>query len=86
MKRTQISITEQQDLRLAKLAGDLEISKAEAIRQILDRTLDAADAEAEARSVIESTAGLCADYPDWPEWLRSVRGRRADQRLQAAVL
>lgn len=86
MKRTQISITEQQDLQLAKLAADREISKAEAIRQILDRTLDASDAETEARAVIESTAGLCADYPDWPEWLRSVRGRSVDERLQTAGL
>ena len=86
MRRTQIYITDEQDRRLAKLAATRKISKAEAIRQILDRTLDAGDAEAEARSVIESTAGLCADYPDWPEWLRSVRGRSADERLRAAGL
>lgn len=86
MKRTQIYITDEQNRQLAKLASDREISKAEAIRQILDRALDASDAEAEARSLIEGTAGLCADYPDWPEWLRSVRGRSADERLQAAGL
>ena len=36
-----------------------------------------------ARAVIEETAGICADYPDWPEWLRAVRGRSADERLRA---
>jgi hypothetical protein len=86
MRRTQIYITDEQDRQLAKLASDRDISKAEVIRQILDRALDASDAEAEARSLIESTAGLCADYPDWPEWLRSVRGRSADERLRAAGL
>jgi hypothetical protein len=86
MKRTQIYITEDQDQQLTKLAAEREISKAEAIRQILDRALDATNAEAEARALIESTAGLCADYPDWPEWLRSVRGPTADERLQAAGL
>jgi len=84
MRRTQIYITEDQDQQLTKLAANREISKAEAIRQILARALDASDAEAEARALIESTAGLCAAYPDWPEWLRSVRGRTADERLQAA--
>lgn len=86
MRRTQIYITEEQNRQLTKMAADREISKAEAIRQILDRALDTSDAEAEARSVIEATAGLCADYPDWPEWLRSVRGRSADERLRAAGL
>lgn len=43
-------------------------------------TADRKISEAEARSLIESTAGLCADYPDWPEWLRFVRGGAADQR------
>lgn len=86
MKRTQIYITEEQDRRLAKIAAEREISKAEAIRQILDRALDPGDAEAEARAVIEATAGICADYPDWPEWLRAARGRTADERLRAAGL
>jgi hypothetical protein len=86
MRRTQIYITDDQDQQLTKLAAERQISKAEVIRQILDRALDASDAEAEARALIESTAGLCAGYPDWPEWLRSVRGRTAAERLQAAGL
>ncbi len=64
MKRTQIYITEDQDKRLTQLAGDERISKAEAIRRILDGALDSGDAEGEARAVIRSSAGICADYPD----------------------
>ena len=37
---------------------------------------DAAPSETEALVVIRSTSGICADYPDWPEWLRDVRGKR----------
>lgn len=86
MKRTQIYITEEQDGRLAQLAADEQISKAEAIRRILDRALETGDPEAEARVVIEATAGICADYPAWPEWQRAVRGRPAAARLRAAGL
>ena len=31
--------------------------------------------------MILATAGILADYPDWPEWQRSVRGRTAAKRL-----
>jgi hypothetical protein len=86
MKRTQIYVTEEQDARLAEIAADRGISKAEAIRRILDQALDVGDADGEARAVIAATAGICAGYPDWPEWLRSVRGRTADERLRAAGL
>ncbi len=86
MKRTQIYISEEQDRRLARMAGEREISKAELIRQLLDRALEPGHAEAVARAVIRETAGVCAGYPDWPEWLRSVRGRSADERLRAAGL
>lgn len=84
MKRLHISISEEQDRRLARVAAEREISKAELIRQILGRTLEPGDAEAVARAAIEETAGLCADYPDWPEWLRAVRGRSAGERLRAS--
>jgi hypothetical protein len=30
---------------------------------------------------ISSTAGICADYPDWPEWLDTARATAADDRL-----
>jgi alkylhydroperoxidase/carboxymuconolactone decarboxylase family protein YurZ len=86
MRRTQIYVTDEQDARLAEIAADHGISKSEAIRRILDRALDAGDADREARAVIAATAGICAGYPDWPDWLRSVRGQTADERLRAAGL
>ncbi len=75
MKRTQISITEDQDRRIGELAADRGVSKAAVIRHILDQALHTGDPEAEALAAIEATAGVCAAYPDWPEWLRAVRGR-----------
>jgi hypothetical protein len=86
MKRTQIYITDEQDTLLKRRARDERISKAEAIRRILDQALDSGDAEAEARTIIRESAGICADYPDWPEWQRDVRGRTADERLRAGGL
>jgi ribbon-helix-helix CopG family protein len=86
MRRTQIYITEEQNRRLAQTAKDERISKAEAIRRILDRALETGDAEAEARTVIQDTAGICADYPDWPEWQHAARGRSAAERLKAQGL
>ena len=86
MKRTQIYITDDQDNGLKQLTADEQISKAEAIRRILDRALESGDPESEARAVIQSTAGICADYPAWPEWQSSVRGRTAAERLRAAGL
>lgn len=86
MKRTQIYITAEQDRLLGRRARDEQISKAEAIRRILDRALNTGDPETEARTVIRATAGICADYPDWPEWQRTVRGTTADERLRAAGL
>ncbi|HEX5583866.1 CopG family transcriptional regulator [Gaiella sp.] len=86
MRRTQIYITDEQDRLLARRARSERISKAEAIRRILNSALDAGDPEAEARAVIRSTAGICANYPDWPEWQRAVRGKTADERLRAGGL
>lgn len=86
MKRTQIYITEQQDERLAALAADRQVSKAQLIREIIDQALDIDVAEEEARAIIEETAGICADYPDWPEWLDRVRGDGADARLRSLGL
>jgi len=86
MKRTQIYITDEQDRLLARRARTERVSKAELIRGILDRALDSGDPEAQARAVIHSTAGICAGYPDWPEWQRGVRGKTADERLRAGGL
>jgi hypothetical protein len=81
MKRTQIYLTEEQDRAIARVATARRCSKAEVVRQVLDAAFDTGDVEADARAVITGTAGLCADYPDWPEWLASVRGHTADERL-----
>ena len=82
MKRTQVYLTEEQDHRLARVAEERGISRAAALRWALDTALQTGDAEREARDVIMGTAGLLADYPDWPEWQRSVRGRTAADRLE----
>ena len=81
MRRTQIYLTEVQDERLKRLARERGESKAEVIRSILDREFDGAAAADDDRAAIRSTAGLCAGYPDWPEWLASVRGAPAADRL-----
>jgi hypothetical protein len=80
MKRTQVYLTDEQDRRLAELAHDRGTSRAGALRWALDSVPETGDVEAEARAVILATAGMLADYPDWPEWQRAVRGRTAAQR------
>lgn len=87
MRRTQIYLTDEQDERVAALAKARGESKAAVIRQILDNGLDGGSAEADAQLVISSTAGICADYPDWPEWLEEVRSpSSADDRLTSLGL
>jgi hypothetical protein len=81
MKRTQVYLTEAQDRRLAQMAAERGTSRASALRWALDTVLETGDTEVEARAVILATAGVLADYPDWPEWQREVRGRPAAQRL-----
>lgn len=81
MRRTQIYLTEEQDDELRRLAEARHESKASVIRAILDRALGADVGADEDRAVLLATAGLCADYPDWPEWLEAVRGAGADDRL-----
>jgi hypothetical protein len=87
MRRTQIYLTDEQSARIAQLADDRQTSKAEIIRRILDEALGIGDEHDDgARAVIEATSGLCRDYPDWPQWLNSVRGRTADERLSSLGL
>jgi hypothetical protein len=87
MRRTQIYLTDEQSAKIAQLADDRHASKAEIIRRILDEALGIGDEDDDdARAVIEATAGLCRDYPDWPEWLESVRGQTADERLSSLGL
>ena len=81
MKRTQVYLTEEQDRRLAEIAEERGTSRASALRWALDSVLETGDVEEQARAVILATAGILADYPDWPEWQRTVRGRTAAQRL-----
>jgi hypothetical protein len=88
MRRTQIYLTDEQSAKIAQLADDRHASKAEVIRRILDEALGIGedDDDAADRAVIEATAGLCREYPDWPAWLESVRGQDADERLTSLGL
>jgi len=86
MRRTQIYLTEEQDVRLRDLAHDRALSKAAVIRQILDAALDPDSSAERDRALIRATAGVCAGYPDWSEWLADVRGVAADERLRSLGL
>ena len=86
MHRTQIYLTDDQQRRIAEVAAERKSSKAAVIRDILDRVLGDGDSGAEDLAIIRSTSGICAGYPDWPEWLSSVRGRSADERLRSLGL
>lgn len=81
MRRTQIYLTDDQEQRISALARSRGVSKAAVIRAILDAGLDMSTAEADAALAISSTSGICADYPDWPEWLADIRTTTADDRL-----
>jgi hypothetical protein len=55
------------------------------MRRILDERLGDGPNHERAEA-IRKTAGLLADYPDWPEWLASVRGAPAEERLSSLGL
>jgi hypothetical protein len=61
---------------------DEGISQAEVVRRILDRALGIRRGVEDRLAVVEATAGVLADYPDWPEWLASVRGPGSAERLR----
>ena len=82
MRRTQIYLTDEQDDRITARAGDAGVPKAEVIRGILDRALGLDDGIAVRQRAIRDTAGILPDAADWPEWLESVRGTSADERLR----
>lgn len=87
MKRTQIYLTDEQDAKVADLAAARSATKSAVIRELLDRGLDTGDRESEGRAAILATAGICRDYPDWPEWLAEVRGEGGfDRRVEALGL
>ncbi len=82
MRRTQIYVTDDQQRRIREIAADRGVSKAAVIRELLDEALGETTDEADTVAAIEATAGICADYPDWPDWLADVRGSTADDRLR----
>ena len=82
MHRTQIYLSDEQRARIAQIATDRGISKAEVIRGMLDRELGiAGDADLKAE-LFRETAGILGDAQGAREWLRDVRGRSADERLR----
>ncbi|MBI4814796.1 MAG: antitoxin [Deltaproteobacteria bacterium] len=86
MRRTNVYLTDEQRSRLARRAKDAGVSEAEVLRRILDEALGINDRQRERIAAIDSTAGVLADAPDWPDWLQSVRGRGADERLKGLGL
>ncbi len=82
MQRTQIYLTDEQRRRIAARARDAGVPQAVVIRQILDGALGIDDGAEERLRAVRETFGIMPDAPDWPEWLRSVRGRSADERLR----
>lgn len=82
MRRTQVYITEEQDRLIAARAVDAGVPKAQVIRRILDEGLGLDAGVDERVAAIRATAGILPDAPDWPEWLASVRGVSADERLR----
>jgi hypothetical protein len=82
MRRTQLYLTEEQRHRIARRAADSGVSQAEVIRRILDEALGIGQGKDERRAAIQATAGILADAPDWPEWLRRARGAPTKQRLR----
>lgn len=82
MHRTQIYLTDEQRRRVARRATDAGTSQAETIRRILDRALGISRGSQEGLDAVDATAGVLSDHPDWPDWLRAVRGRGTSKRLR----
>jgi len=82
MHRTQMYLSDEQRRRLARRAADEGTSQAEIIRRILDRELGVTSGVDDQVAVVDATAGLLADHPDWPEWLADLRGPGASERLR----
>jgi hypothetical protein len=82
MHRTQVYLTEEQRRRLALRAADDGTSQAEVIRRILDRELGILRGVGDQVAIVNATAGVLADHPDWPEWLADVRGLGSSERLR----
>jgi hypothetical protein len=83
MRRTQIYLTDEQRRRIASRADDASISQAAVIRRILDEALGVDDGARARVAAVDATAGILPDAPDWPEWIATVRGGGADERLSS---
>jgi Ribbon-helix-helix protein, copG family len=82
MHRTQVYLTDEQRRRLARRAADDGTSQAEVIRRILDRELGILRGVDDDVAIVDATAGVLGDHPDWPEWLAQVRGPGSSERLR----
>lgn len=81
MQRLQLYLTDEQKRRISQRANETGRSQAEVVRAILDRGLGILRGPDERLAAVDVTAGLLRDHPDWPEWLRDVRGTDASDRL-----
>lgn len=82
MRRTQIYLTDEQRRRLASRAKGSGRSEAAVVREVLDEALGIAGSADVAAEIIRSTSGALPDAPDWPAWLKRVRGRTMSERLE----
>jgi hypothetical protein len=86
MQRVQIYLTDEQRRRVAERAELRECAQSAVIRDILDHGLGITHDPSDALAAIRETSGLVTDGQDWEAWQRSVRGRTADERLEALGL
>jgi hypothetical protein len=82
MRRTQMYLTTAQRSRLSARARIEGTSEGAVVRRILDEALGLEGDEDARVAAVDETAGILANAPDWPEWLRDLRGRGADERLR----
>lgn len=78
----QIYLTDEQRRLIARRASDEGVPQADVIRRILDVGLGIEVHHDERLAAVRATAGILADYPDWPEWLADVRGPGTADRLR----
>jgi hypothetical protein len=75
-------LSDAQRTRLAARARADRVSEGEVIRRILDEALGLQGDVAARLAAVDETAGVLASAPDWPDWLRRVRGDGAVKRLR----
>ncbi len=75
-------LTNAQRSRLSARARIEGVSEGAVIRRILDEALGLTEDEDARVAAVDETAGVLTDAPDWPDWLREVRGATADGRLR----